>query len=414
MRSRRNIVINNKIDLVTRDRASDRPLTKGLMAMIKFSWQEICGIFWCERIVDAKLFSRAALKPSGEALLILLGCLLSLLAVIFDATAGQFLGYEGSISLPLVICALLSGISGYVVIPILRRLKTGQHVREDGPQTHLKKAGTPTMGGVFFVPIAILVALFWTKFAPEVVAVSIVTIAYAAIGWIDDWQVLRRKSNKGISPRMKLLLQIVTAVVFCLWAFATQPASITTVNLPGNLILPLGLFFWAVAGFALVAETNATNLTDGVDGLAAGTGALALLGLGAIATSTSGSLTVFCACLAGGCLGFVIHNRNPAKVFMGDTGSLAIGGALAAVGILSQNLWGLFVVSGIFFVESLSVVAQVGYYKATKGPDGKGKRLLKMAPIHHHLELSGWSETQIVGAFYLINTALAALCLMFF
>jgi phospho-N-acetylmuramoyl-pentapeptide-transferase len=206
---------------------------------------------------------------------------------------------------------------------------------------------------------------------------------------------------------MKLILQITIAVIFCLWMVATQPSNLTNIALPGSLILPLGLFFWLLAGFVMVAESNATNLTDGVDGLAAGTGALAFLGLGALVAASSPGLMIFCACMSGGCLGFVVHNRNPAKVFMGDTGSLALGGSLAAVGILSGNLWGLFILSGIFFVESLSVIAQVSYYKATKGPDGKGKRLLKMAPLHHHLELSGWAETQIVGIFYLINAGLA-------
>ena len=193
--------------------------------------------------------------------------------------------------------------------------------------------------------------------------------------------------------------------------FFTQPTTITNVQLPG-FVLPLGIIFWILAGFTLVAESNATNLTDGVDGLAAGTSALAFLGLGAIASSNSPELAIFCASLSGGCLGFVLHNRNPAKVFMGDTGSLPLGGALGAVGLLSGNLWGLLLLSGIFLAESLSVIAQVSYYKATKGPDGKGKRLLKMAPIHHHLELSGWAETKIVGVFYLFNAGLALLAVV--
>ena len=156
-----------------------------------------------------------------------------------------------------------------------------------------------------------------------------------------------------------------------------------------------------------MAERNATNLTDGVDGLAAGTGAIAFVGLGLLVAKENPALAFFCCAMAGGCIGFVHHNHNPARVFMGDTGSLALGGSLAAVGIMTGNLWGLLLISGIFLAESLSVIAQVGYYKATKGPDGVGKRLLKMAPIHHHLELSGWTETQIVGSFYLINTLLA-------
>lgn len=350
--------------------------------------------------MDFISFSATSLKqPTGTSLLVLLTLLLLLLAIVLSP----------SLLFPLGVCAILSGMVGLGVIPWLRQLKAGQVIREDGPQSHLKKAGTPTMGGIFFVPVAVLVALIWTKFDPQVVAVSLLTLAYLGIGGVDDWQILRQQSNKGISPRMKLILQILGAVLFCIWALFTQDNSITQIQLPGGIILSLGLLFWVLAGFVLVAESNATNLTDGVDGLAGGTIAIALLGLGIMVAPTSPNLTLFCACLSGGCLGFVLHNRNPAKVFMGDTGSLALGGALAAVGILGQNLWGLFLVSGIFFVESLSVIAQVSYYKATKDENGIGKRLLKMAPLHHHLELSGWAETQIVGVFYLINTVLAIL-----
>ncbi|MDY7012154.1 MAG: phospho-N-acetylmuramoyl-pentapeptide-transferase, partial [Cyanobacteriota bacterium] len=347
--------------------------------------------------MEAKYNSWTGLtKLSGTSLLILLVSLLSIVALAFDAMGGL----EVSLSVPFLVCAIISAALGSWMVPVLQELKTGQFIREDGPQAHLKKAGTPTMGGAFFVPISVVVALLVSHFNPNVCAVSIVTLAYMGIGMLDDWQVLRLKSNKGLSPRMKLILQIAIAVLFCLWAWLTQPAGITTILLPLGALLPLGTLFWAIAGFAIVAESNSTNFTDGVDGLAAGTSAIALLGLGLLAAGNSPESAIFCACLSGGCLGFLIHNRNPARVFMGDTGSLALGGALAAVGIISHNLWSLFIISGIFFVESLSVIAQIGYYKATKDDSGKGKRLLKMAPFHHHLELSGWSEAKIVGTFY--------------
>jgi phospho-N-acetylmuramoyl-pentapeptide-transferase len=363
--------------------------------------------------VEVKFFARTVLKkPTGTILLLLLASLLFLFSWISERFYFQSSDNAPSLLFPLMSCTLLSGGIGYLVVPLLRRLKTGQVVQDDGPQTHLKKAGTPTMGGIFFVPVAVIAALFLSGWDIQVIAVSFVTLAYLGIGWIDDWQILRQQSNKGLTPRMKLILQIGVAVLFCLWMFLTQSPNLTNVSLPGNLVIPLGWFFWILAGFVLVAESNSTNLTDGVDGLAAGTGAIAFLGLGALVAPSLPGLGIFSACLSGGCLGFVWHNRNPAKVFMGDTGSLALGGSLAAVGLLSGNLWGLFLLSGIFFVESLSVIAQVSYYKATKRPDGKGKRLLKMAPIHHHLELSGWAETQIVGVFYLINTVLAVLALV--
>lgn len=360
--------------------------------------------------MDAKFPSQNPLfKPTGTQLLGLLTALLLGFAVLVESLQPNVFGFL-RLWMPVTLAAAIAGTLGFWLVPLLRQLKTGQIIREEGPQAHLKKAGTPTMGGIIFLPVGILLGLIFSGFHPEAIAVSVVTLAYGLIGWVDDWQVLRLKSNKGISPRMKLILQIAVAVIFCLWLSFTRP-ELTTIEFFAGLSLPLGFLFWAVAGFAMVAESNATNLTDGVDGLAGGTGAIALLGLGALVMPEHPALSLFCACLSGGCLGFIIHNRNPAKVFMGDTGSLALGGALAAVGILSGHIWGLFVISGIFCIEAISVIAQVSYYKATKDETGKGKRLLKMAPIHHHLELSGWAETQIVGAFYLINMGLVLLSL---
>jgi len=362
-----------------------------------------------ERLID----------PSGKILLISLICVLTIgaTALEYDSISqGQF----GLFLLPLLVSMAASALLGIAVIPVLNRLKTGQIVREDGPQAHLKKAGTPTMGGIFFVPVAVVLALVWVNIAsdkllvtPELIAVCAIVLGYGLIGWIDDWQVLRRKSNKGISPRVKLALQILFGVLFSSWLFWHQSSAVSNVILPGGLNIAFGWFFLPLAIFVLTAESNATNLTDGVDGLAAGTGAIAFWGLAIILGLDYPELTVFCACMSGGCLGFLIHNRNPAKVFMGDTGSLALGGALGAVGLSSGNLWALFLISGIFFVESLSVIAQVGYYKATKDADGKGKRLFKMAPLHHHFELSGWTETQVVGAFYLANILLVAIAYLF-
>ena len=357
--------------------------------------------------MDAKLIPDRSVGLSGNLLFLTLSAGLSIAALALDWFAGRSLLSGVNLALPLVVSGLLAAGAGYWAIPILRNLKAGQVIRQDGPQAHLKKAGTPTMGGIFFVPVAVAVALLWTQFTPSVVAVSALTVAYGAIGWLDDWQILRRKSNKGISPRMKLSLQILFSVLFCVWLFLTQSIDITTLILPFGLSLPLGGLFWLLAGFVLVAESNATNLTDGLDGLAGGTAAIALLGLGALIATTSPELMVFCACLSGGCLGFLAHNHNPARVFMGDTGSLALGGALAAVALLSHSLFGLLILSGIFLAETLSVIAQVTYYKATKDGNGIGKRLFKMAPLHHHFELVGWSETQVVSRFYLIGGLLA-------
>jgi len=358
-----------------------------------------------------KLTFSKSLTLSGENLLWGLGLGLSSSALILDGMANRIFSI-GSLTIPLIICGLLTVSLGYYALPILRKLKAGQIIREDGPQTHLQKAGTPTMGGIFFVPVGVAIALILSRFHPDVIVVSLLTVAYGFIGWLDDWQILQRKSNKGISPKMKLALQIGFAILFCGWLAWSQPSTITNIALPFGLQLSLGLLFWPLAGFVLVAESNATNLTDGVDGLMGGLGAIAFFGLGGYLASTSSELMIFCACMSGSCLGFVFHNRNPAKVFMGDTGSLALGGGLAAVALLTNTLWVLFIISGIFLIETLSVIVQVSYYKATKGPDGVGKRLFKMAPFHHHLELSGWLETQVVGTFYLVSSILASFCLL--
>ncbi len=344
---------------------------------------------------------------TGQSLFVLLTLILFGLTVGLSSLVQLLL-------LPLIISALVSLLLGLLVIPYLRRLKASQIIQEDGPQSHLKKAGTPTMGGIFFVPVALLVSLAFSHFNSDVLAVCLVSLGYMAIGWYDDWVILRKRSNKGISPKTKLFLQILVATLFIVYLYLSKSSSleqITSINLPGKIILPLGVLFWPLAGFAMTAESNATNLTDGVDGLAGGTGAIAFIGLALLIVPNQPNLAIFCACFAGACLGFIWHNRHPAKVFMGDTGSLTLGGALAAVAILSGQLWGLLIISGIFFAESISVIAQVSYYKLTKGPDGKGKRLLKMAPLHHHFELSGWQETQVVGVFYLVNTLLVLLAI---
>jgi phospho-N-acetylmuramoyl-pentapeptide-transferase len=354
--------------------------------------------------MEGKSADIRGLNPTGTVLLILLATVLTGSIVWLDWQNGKSL--TTSLILPFLVSTAIVTAIGYQAVPLLKQLKMGQFIREDGPQAHLKKAGTPTMGGIFVVPMGVMLGITWAQFNLDTIAVAVTSLGYLAIGGVDDWKSLSNRKNEGLTPKGKLLLQTAIAIAFCGWAFYSRGNAITNVHLPFNLVLPLGFLFWGLAVFALLAESNATNLTDGVDGLAGGTGAIALAGLAAIILPTEPQLAIFCICLSGSYLGFVVHNRNKAKVFMGDTGSLALGGALAAVGILTENLWVLFIISGIFAIESLSVVLQVGYYKATKDADGKGKRLFKMAPIHHHLELSGWTETQVVGMFYAIEVIL--------
>mmetsp|Transcript_19085 Transcript_19085/g.31258 ORF Transcript_19085/g.31258 Transcript_19085/m.31258 type:complete len:462 (-) Transcript_19085:429-1814(-) len=334
---------------------------------------------------------------------ILSGCL-AVVATFLDVMHRAPLLSSQSLLLPLVGCAVGTGVLGEYAVPFLRELKARQFIREDGPQSHLKKAGTPTMGGLFLLPIPLVAAILLTSGSPLVVAVCLLTVAFGAIGFADDWMILRLQSNTGISPQLKLGLQILAASIYCLWLAAHNGYPLN-VGLPFGLSIPLGPLYWPFAVFVLAAMSNGVNITDGLDGLAGGTVAVACIGLCIISWAFNPGLAVLCSCIAGGCLGFVYHNRNPSKVFMGDTGSLALGGLLGAVGVAAPPAWGiwcLLMVSGVFFVETCSVIAQVAYFKYTKkrSSNKQGKRLLKMAPLHHHLELSGWPEIAVVGVLY--------------
>jgi phospho-N-acetylmuramoyl-pentapeptide-transferase len=225
------------------------------------------------------------------------------------------------------------------------------------------------------------------------------------VGLADDWQVIRQRSNKGLSPRQKLGLQILIALLFCGWLYWLGTE--WSVIIPFFGVLPLSWGFWILALFVLVGTNNAVNLTDGMDGLAAGTVAIALVALSLILDPSQMPLAIFAVCMSGACIGFLAHNRHQAQVFMGDTGSLGLGGCLAAIALLGNCLWALAVVGGVFVLESLSVIAQVSYFKYTKRKTGEGKRLLRMSPWHHHLELGGWSEIQVVGSLYLMGIVLA-------
>jgi phospho-N-acetylmuramoyl-pentapeptide-transferase len=311
------------------------------------------------------------------------------------------------LTLPLLVAAGVSAAVTAWGVPRLRRLKLGQVIREEGPQAHHSKAGTPTMGGLLVVPVGVIVGGLISPADPRLLAVAAVTLAYMAVGAVDDWRSLTRRTNTGLSPRGKLLLQGGAAVLFLAWAAQGQwlaGASQGDVALPLGWVLPLGLLIWPLGLFVFLAESNATNLTDGLDGLAAGCGAVVFTGMGLqlMLRGHGGdpALAAFCAAMAGCWLGFLAHNRNPARLFMGDTGSLAMGAALSGVALLSNSLWPLLVMGGVFLAESLSVIIQVWVFKATKGPDGQGRRVFRMAPLHHHLELGGLQEGQVVNRFW--------------
>ena len=291
----------------------------------------------------------------------------------------------------------------------------GQVIRDEGPQAHQSKAGTPTMGGLLVVPVGTIVGGLISLEGPsaqQLIAVSAITLAYMVIGGFDDWRSLTRQTNTGLTPRGKLLLQSLVAVLFLAVA-AWQGWISSTVSLPFGWSLPLGLLIWPLGLFVFLAESNATNLTDGLDGLASGCGALVFLGM-AIQLMLRGhngdpALAGFCMAMAGAWLGFLMHNRHPARAFMGDTGSLAMGAALSGVALLSDSLWPLLVMGGVFLAESLSVIIQVWVFKATKGQDGQGRRVFRMAPLHHHFELGGTSERTVVRCFWLVTAGFVLL-----
>lgn len=322
------------------------------------------------------------------------------------------------LSLPLIISTILSAVVTSLGIPRLRALKLGQVIREEGPESHLNKTGTPTMGGLLVVPVGVMIGSVVASkdtSGHQLIALCGITLAYMLIGGVDDWTSLTRQRNTGLTPRGKLMLQTAMAVVFLILA-GSQGWIDDNIALPFGISLPIGLLIWPLGLFVFVAESNATNLTDGLDGLASGCGALVFTGL-ALQLMLRGNdgdpaIAGFCMAMAGAWLGFLFHNRNPAKVFMGDTGSLAMGAALSGVSLLSNSLWPLLLMGGLFLAESLSVIIQVWVFKATKGIDGVGKRVFLMAPLHHHFELAGTKEERVVPCFWLINTGLIMLGLV--
>ncbi|HEX2098963.1 MAG TPA: phospho-N-acetylmuramoyl-pentapeptide-transferase [Rubrobacteraceae bacterium] len=298
---------------------------------------------------------------------------------------------------------------GSEFIKFLQRKKFGQFVREEGPQTHLIKQGTPTMGGV--VMLVGLASALLVVARPNVATLTtlILVSAVAGIGLYDDWQKISNRRNEGLRARYKALFLILTVVVADVMAL--RYVGITqNLIIPGfdrNLVLGPGLigvaFFSVVMLLVVVGTTNAVNLTDGLDGLAAGAGAIALLSYTAIAfLERQYDLAIICGAMVGAIIGFLWFNSHPAEVFMGDTGALAIGGVLAAAAVLTKTEMLLPIIGGIFVLETLSVMIQYVSFKLKK------KRVFKMAPIHHHFELSGWEENKVVMRFWIIQSACAA------
>ncbi|GMN43282.1 hypothetical protein TIFTF001_012482 [Ficus carica] len=314
---------------------------------------------------------------------------------------------------PFLISAALASCAGYVCVPLLYGLKMYQIIRKEGPARHSVKERTPTMGGLFFVPIGVAVAKYIAgSSCPEVSGAAAATLAFGAIGLLDDIFMLVKNHNSGLSGHLKLLLEIAVGACFSFWLSTTSIASPYGMKMLVPLPAPLGLvhlgkWYLMLTSFCLVSMGNGVNLTDGLDGLAGGIAALAFVGMSIAVLPICPDVSMFGASMAGACVGFLLHNRYKASVFMGDTGSLALGGALAAMAACTGMFFPLFISSGIFVIEASSVVMQVLYFKTTKYFQGAGRRLFRMAPIHHHLELCGIKEPLIVAGAYAVSSALA-------
>lgn len=297
-------------------------------------------------------------------------------------------------------------MAGPLVIPMLKRLKFGQSIREEGPERHYAKAGTPTMGGVLLLMALTIPSLIFAGNNPEVQLALFVTLGHGLIGFLDDFIKVVLKRSLGLKARQKLLGQIIMALALSYIASIYFGRG-TDIWIPvWGVTIDFGALYYLLIFIVLVGTTNAVNLTDGLDGLAAGTTTVAALAYAVVSLSFGKpDLAIFCVALAGACLGFLRYNAYPAKVFMGDTGSLALGGALAAVAVMTKTEFLLVIVGGVFVIEALSVIIQVISFKST------GKRVFKMSPIHHHFELSGWSETKVVTVFWLAGAVFAAVAL---
>ncbi|GEL07296.1 phospho-N-acetylmuramoyl-pentapeptide-transferase [Salisediminibacterium halotolerans] len=301
--------------------------------------------------------------------------------------------------------AVSAGISP-IVIPFLRKLKFGQSIRDEGPKSHMKKTGTPTMGGLMIIGAiavsVVVVGLAYGAFGVEIALLLLVTLGFGLLGFLDDYIKVVKKRNLGLTSKQKFLGQVGISVI--VYFTLLQTGISTDIRLPGTeAAVEIGWLYLPLIIIMLVGTSNAVNLTDGLDGLVAGSSVFAFGAFSWIAYSFGETeVALFAAAVVGASLGFLIFNINPAKVFMGDTGSLALGGALAMIAILAKAEIVLVLIGGVFVIETLSVMIQVASYKTRK------KRVFKMSPLHHHFELSGWGEWRVVTAFWLAGFVLAA------
>lgn len=320
---------------------------------------------------------------------------------------------------------LISFLLGPWLIRKLKEFKISQQIKEEVPQSHLNKAGTPTMGGVLILGAIVISTLLWTDLRNKYIwLVLFTTVSIGLLGFIDDYLKIKSRESKGLRPRYKFLYQIAVALIVGLVLYFNPKdpySSMLSIPFFKRWLIDLGFFYIPFAVIVIVGASNAVNLTDGIDGLATG-----LVGIAAMANAAlvyisgharfseylrvlylpgTGELTIFCGAMLGACLGFLWYNSYPAEVFMGDVGSLSLGGGLGALAVITKHEIVLTLVGGIFVIETLSVIFQVSSYKIF------GKRVFKMAPVHHHFELKGWPEPKIIVRFWIVGIILALLSL---
>ena len=311
-----------------------------------------------------------------------------------------------SVFMPVIISFLISVVFCPILIPFLRKLKFGQTEREEGPQSHLKKNGTPTMGGLVILASILLTSLIYIGKFTEILPVLFMTLGFGLIGFLDDYIKVVKKRSLGLTPLQKMALQFIVTGVFIYYYFKIAGLD-TSIKIPfvsgDGFVMPTWLFIIFV--FIVVLGTvNGVNFTDGLDGLASGVTVIVATFFTIAALSLNPSMTPIRGAVVGSLLGFLLFNTYPARVFMGDTGSLALGGFVSSIALMLHMPLFIVIIGLIYLVEVLSVILQVGYFKLTHG-----KRIFKMAPIHHHFELCGYSETQVVAAFSIVT---ALLCLV--
>ena len=310
--------------------------------------------------------------------------------------------------IPVLISFAISVILGPIIIPFLRKLKMGQTERVEGVQSHLKKAGTPTMGGVIFLIATVITSLFYVRDYPKVIPVLFLTLGFGIIGFLDDYLKVVLRRSDGLLPWQKFSLQVVVTAVFTYYL-----VNYTDVNLAMRIpfwsdhYLNLGWLAVPVLFFAVIGTVNGVNFTDGLDGLASSVTLIVAVFFSVVSIGTKSGIEPITCAVVGGLMGFLLFNVYPASVFMGDTGSLALGGFVAAAAYMMQMPLFILLVGLIYLVEVLSVIIQVTYFKKTHG-----KRIFKMAPIHHHFELCGWSETRVVAVFSIITAVMCLIALL--